>query len=239
MFHGANIIVLDLEIANDPAVLGWDDKAALDLAIGAYYDYQDGLVHFFDRWTLEATMRQCVARQPLLVTFNGEGFDVPLMVAVLHAQAATHRAAAPVGMLSESAAALEQLANDVTSWMASRSYDLLALLWQTDPDGKYVRGVNGLDAVCQANGLGGKTGDGAQAPRLWQRGRIAEVINYCRDDVLLTRRLLEYVATRQGWLARTGRPTIRLPYLAWQADGQVRYVLPAGPEKAAQQAVQA
>lgn len=47
-----------------------------------------------------------------------------------------------------------------------------------------------LDALAQANGLGGKTGSGELAPKLWQQGRQEEVINYCMNDVRLTKQLI-------------------------------------------------
>src|SRR5712691_6205130 len=39
------------------APIGWDNKVALGLSIGCYWDYQDMALHWFDRHTLETTMR--------------------------------------------------------------------------------------------------------------------------------------------------------------------------------------
>ena len=47
-----------------------------------------------------------------------------------------------------------------------------------------------LDALAQANGLGGKTGSGELAPKLWQQGKQKEVIDYCMNDVRLTKELI-------------------------------------------------
>lgn len=47
-----------------------------------------------------------------------------------------------------------------------------------------------LDKLAQANGLLGKSGSGADAPILWQRGHYSKVINYCINDVFLTKELV-------------------------------------------------
>jgi hypothetical protein len=51
-----------------------------------------------------------------------------------------------------------------------------------------------LGDICEANFGIPKSGNGADAPELWQRGRMIELINYClHDTVALTRRLLEKI----------------------------------------------
>jgi hypothetical protein len=67
-------------------------------------------------------------------------------------------------------------------------YDILSEIWTTH--GKRFTG-SGLDAVCTANGLGGKSGNGALAPEQWQRGEFGSVIDYCLHDVMLTLKLFE------------------------------------------------
>jgi hypothetical protein len=150
-----NIIVLDLETLHsaDSLPTGWNDKKALDLSIGAYWDYQDGRIHWFDRASLEATMRYLVERQPLMVSFNGIGFDFSLMRALLRQEAETFEGEAYQDM----------------NWLCERfktlaatSYDILAEIWAVDSEGKFVRGLNSLDAILAANNLGKKTGDGAK-----------------------------------------------------------------------------
>lgn len=50
-----------------------------------------------------------------------------------------------------------------------------------------------LNAMCAANGLPSKNGNGAMAPILWQQGETAQVINYCLHDVALTFALLDLI----------------------------------------------
>jgi hypothetical protein len=47
-----------------------------------------------------------------------------------------------------------------------------------------------LDAIAQANGCA-KTGTGELAPIMWQRGQWKEVIEYAKNDVVVTRKLLD------------------------------------------------
>lgn len=57
--------------------------------------------------------------------------------------------------------------------------------WKDTPPGySYSLGVLG-----QANGVE-KTGTGERAPELWQKGDKQSVIDYCKNDVLLTRHIL-------------------------------------------------
>lgn len=63
-----------------------------------------------------------------------------------------------------------------------------------------------------------KIGSGEFAPQLLREGRIADLVNYCRHDVTLTRALLDYVRRHGGVLDDSGElleldipPWLRLP----------------------------
>jgi hypothetical protein len=234
---GANIVVLDLETARSaddcrlcgaaserhtPGVsghayepLGWDRKVDLGLSIGCYYDYADDSLHWFDRVTLEATVRCLVTRQPLLVSFNGIGFDFPLMRGLLL------RDVEQYGPRERDLPGLcEQF-----QVLCAYSYDILAAIWQADPARKFERGLNSLGAISAANGYGTKALDGALAPRLWAQGRYAEVLNYCAGDVDKTRRLFEQIVATGQILRGDGRPLglpppVRLVAAAWDAEAR-------------------
>lgn len=221
--HGQNIIVLDLETLHSAAdcvsceepmaahargnelicagyeAIGWHDHRALGLSIGCLYDYADGRFWFFDQHTLRATMHRLIVRQPLLVTYNGKQFDLPLMLACVDDAVTTD---------GEPATDLPM------QWYALRdaSYDLLHEIWQVDPVSKFQKG-NGLDAVSQANGYGAKEIDGSAAPRLWAQGRYAEVINYCASDVWKTRLLFEQVCRGEPLKRPAGPVLLPLPSL--------------------------
>lgn len=77
------------------------------------------------------------------------------------------------------------------------NYDLLAEIWEGAGLGReFVYPTHagfGLDAICKANGLGEKSGDGANAAILWQKGKHQEVIDYCENDIRLTRKLFDLI----------------------------------------------
>jgi hypothetical protein len=237
----ANIVVLDLETAHSaddcrrcgaaaewhaPGVyghsgdahayepIGWDRKVDLGLSIGCYYDYADDRLHWFDRATLEATVRCFVTRQPLLVSFNGIGFDFPLMRGLLRRDAKESDVCAP--------AVLEIC--DRFKILCAYSYDILAAIWKADPARKFEPGLNSLGNISVANGYGAKEMDGALAPCLWAQGRYAEVLNYCAGDVDKTRRLFEQILAT-GEIRRPDGRSLGLPppalvvSAAWDAEG--------------------
>lgn len=77
------------------------------------------------------------------------------------------------------------------------SWDLLVAIWRglgLEPTFKYPTHAGyGLDAMAKAGGVPGKTGHGALAPVLWQQGKIGEVIDYCLQDVWITKQLVDNV----------------------------------------------
>lgn len=176
--------------------IGWYDHAALGLSIGAYWSYADRRVHWFDTQTLGDLMRAWIERPPLLVTFNGRAFDVPLMRAVLAEEAMGPPLQGSVGLRMHA--------------LAEQSYDILHEIWRADPARKFERGLNSLDALARANGLGAKTLNGALAPALWRQGHYAEVLNYCQDDIFLTKALYELIV-RDGRIKRGDGQHIELP----------------------------
>jgi hypothetical protein len=164
---------------------GWGNKPALGLSIGAYYDYSDLCLHWFDLRTLHATMQELVSRHALLVTFNGVTFDFVLMRGLLR-QEAEHRAG------TAESTALVQLA-DAFKALCGVSYDLRVEMLRVDPSLRYTAGIGTLDAVATANGLPAKAISGVLCPELWRKGHYAEVLNHCADDVLKTKYLFELV----------------------------------------------
>jgi len=80
-----------------------------------------------------------------------------------------------------------------------QSQDLAATIWRAAgiPNGEHPKGF-GLDAICRANGLATKTGNGADAPQDFQRGRIGRVVDYCLGDVRATLQLYRYIQACGG-----------------------------------------
>lgn len=73
-----------------------------------------------------------------------------------------------------------------------KSYDLLAEIARAAGTPNDFKGLS-LNAVCEANFKTQKTGDGADAPKLYQQKRFGELFDYCLADVRLTKKLFDRV----------------------------------------------
>jgi DEAD/DEAH box helicase domain-containing protein len=87
-------------------------------------------------------------------------------------------------------------------------------------DLKKVAGFRpGLDNCCAATFGEKKSGGGLQSLQWWREGREQEVIDYCKKDVILTRKLHEFGA-KNGHvkcLDRSGK--LRVLNVDWSLDG--------------------
>ena len=110
-----------------------------------------------------------------LVSFNGKRFDVPLFEA------------------NGVAARYNSDGDEIPH------IDLAELIWRAAgiPAGEHPKGM-GLDAICRANNIPGKTGNAADAPQQWQDGHHGRVIDYCLGDIESTLRLFDLVALNGG-----------------------------------------
>ena len=192
---------------------GWDNKLALGLSIGCYYDYRDSLMHWFDVYTLEKTVRGFVETKPLMVSFNGISFDFELMRGLLQQQGDQDREQSLVDSSHSSRFIYLQVLCDAFKILCATSYDILAEIWKADPHSRFRRGLNSLGVISEANGYGTKEMDGATAPKLWAQGRYAEVLNYCSGDVIKTRALFEQIVQTDTILRGDNQPiTLRNPF---------------------------
>lgn len=112
--------------------------------------------------------------QPLLVSWNGGGFDLP----VLHYRAMKHRQQAAVYWKTDG----DYKWNSYLNRFHERHTDLMDVL-----SGYQLRGAAPLGNVARLCGLPGKIGiGGAGVLAAWQAGHIADIRRYCENDALLT-----------------------------------------------------
>ena len=175
-----NVLIYDLEILRaipDKSgkraegieyCAGWHDHANMGITVLGVYDYIDERYHVFCGDNKEE-FAQRLKGNPLCVGFNSIPFDN----AVLSATA---------------------------GWDApkeERCYDLLRETWAASGLGpKFVYPTHmgySLDAMCELNFALKKSGNGALAPVDWQLGNFGKVIDYCLNDVMLTKRLFDAV----------------------------------------------
>jgi predicted PolB exonuclease-like 3'-5' exonuclease len=102
-----------------------------------------------------------------LVTFNGRGFDLP----VLELQALRHGVSAPAHFAQRS--------------RRSDDHHLDLQDFLTNHGDFRIRG--GLNLLMKSIGMPGKTGiDGSRVQELFEAGRMDEIHRYCRSDVIQT-----------------------------------------------------
>src|SRR5689334_11647100 len=93
--------------------------------------------------------------------------------------------------------------------ITSLAYDILQDIWAAL--GEKTKGY-GLGAVCQRTLSIEKNGNGERAPKLYQEGRYAELIDYNIHDVHMTRKLANFIRTYGHIIDVEGNP-LALPAL--------------------------
>lgn len=148
---------------------GWRDHDGMGISVIGAYDYVTGRTRVFckDNWEDFISLMQ---EREFLVGFNNIGFDNKTIQAVLN------------------------IPRELDAW----SYDILAEMWRAAglAPTKFVFDTHsgyGLDETARVNLGHRKTGHGALAPVQWQRGEIGAVVDYCLQDVLLTKQLFDQV----------------------------------------------
>lgn len=151
---------------------GWDDRDNMGVSVIGAYDYDSDRYRVFCEDNFEE-FAALVADHSIIAGFNSIKFDN----AVLRA------------------CGIRDIPDE-------KSYDLLVEIWigaGLEPEFKYPSHIGfGLDACCNANFDTRKSGHGAMAPVDWQQGRIGNVIDYCLNDVKLTKELLDRIISTGG-----------------------------------------
>jgi hypothetical protein len=174
-----NIIVYDLAIikaipGKEPRIegieycSGWQDLTNMGVSVIGAYDFAEDRYRVFtkDNWA-EFYHLSCDSRN-IMAGFNSIPFDNNVLEG-----------------------------SEIVYIQETQCYDLLREIWRGAGLGEQFEYPShmgySLDAVAKANGLGGKTGNGALAPIDWQRGNIGTVIDYCLQDVAITAKLIKKV----------------------------------------------
>lgn len=146
---------------------GWGDHANMGVSVIGAFDYDTDRYRVFcaDNFHEFASL---LSRSHLAVGFNNIGFDDKLLLGS--------------GIIAF---------ND-----GPPRYDILAETWVAaglSPTWSRAstHGGYGLNAICKATFGEAKTGDGANAAIAWQRGQIGTVIDYCIQDIRLTKGLFD------------------------------------------------
>lgn len=145
---------------------GWRDFEGMGISVIGAYDYRTDRYRAFCADNFGQFL-DLVNGADMVIGFNSLGFDNPLC-----------------------------RANGIEV-PENKSWDLLAEIWAgagLSREFQYPSHLGfGLDACSAANFGTQKSGHGATAPVDWQRGRVGRVIDYCLDDVRLTKNLVDRV----------------------------------------------
>jgi hypothetical protein len=151
---------------------GWHDKQNMGIAVICAYDYEEKRYRVFTKESFDEFAALACKRSPL-VGHNAIAFD--------------HAVCEACGVF-----------NDESGPSLLHYYDTLVELWVAAGLGRAWGGPQyggfSLDDCAAANFGLAKTGHGALAPVDWQRGLYGKVIDYCLNDVALTKRLFERMA---------------------------------------------
>ena len=148
---------------------GWTDYSNMGISVICAVDLEtdqewafvnDGV--FDSKKQFQSLIYECLKREGEVAGFNSENFDDRVCGANGIAVTTT----------------LDLLAEIRLAAFGSRD-------WRDTPQGFTYK----LDAIAKANGYA-KTGSGEIAPELWQMGKHQEVIDYCMNDVRITKELL-------------------------------------------------
>ena len=146
---------------------GWQDHARMGVSVIGAFDYDTDRYRVFCADNFHE-FESLLTRSHLAVGFNNIGFDDKLLLG----------------------------SGIISSATTTPRYDILAETWAAAGlsatwGRAATHGGYGLDRIARATFGEGKTGDGANAAIAWQRGRIGEVIDYCLQDIRLTKGLFD------------------------------------------------
>jgi DEAD/DEAH box helicase domain-containing protein len=156
-------LVLDIEIQRTiggPEGLTWDDTDKLGVSVAVIYEMDADRYLIYGPDDIQ-DLRARLEAAERITTWNGDTFDLPVIYGLRRPMVVEH--------------------------LAQTSDDLLQRTWHAL--GSREKGWK-LEDVARAMLGRGKTGDGALAPILFQQSRWVRLINYCLEDVRITRDIL-------------------------------------------------
>jgi len=170
-------IVFDCEIANCVGEngLGWNDTDRLGLSCCCVWEVTTRRMRVYGPYDL-AALQQRLLDADRITGFNVAAFDMPLCFSVPKNEWRNHPA---------------------YPLLLPKTDDILRRIWLAlglNPDtfGPAHKGWS-LDNVAGSTLNRRKTGNGADAPKWFQRGEWARLVDYCLNDVALERDLGEFI----------------------------------------------
>jgi DEAD/DEAH box helicase domain-containing protein len=185
-------IVFDIETKNIFQDVGSRNPEDLDISVVGLYDFETNKYHTFLQEEFDA-MWEIFKRTDLMITFNGEYFDIPLLN--------KYYKKAGLGDLKQ-----------------IRSLDIFKEIKQTS--GRWLK----LDKIAMGTFGINKSGDGFDAVKWWNEGKVEEIKKYCLDDVKITKDVYEFAMKNKKLIFKEGPFTkeIKLDTKHWEPVPEVK-----------------
>ena len=184
----SRILIFDLETKfSADEVGGWNHIMDMGMAVGVIYDSEDGANHVYLEHQVPAMINH-LRLGDLIVGFNHVEFDLRVL--------AGHQPT-------------EELRNRL--YLDLRGLNHFDLLIELKKElGHRLK----LDSLARPTLEVGKSADGLQSLQWYKEGRMDLIIEYCKQDVDVTRRLYEF-ALENGHLLYESRSGIKTVQLGW------------------------
>lgn len=185
-------IVFDIETKNIFQDVGSRNPEDLDISVVGLYDFETNKYHTFLQEEFDA-MWEIFKRTDLMITFNGEYFDIPLLN--------KYYKKAGLGDLKQ-----------------IRSLDIFKEIKQTS--GRWLK----LDKIAMGTFGINKSGDGFDAVKWWNEGKVEDIKKYCLDDVKITKDVYEFAMKNKKLIFKEGPFTkeIKLDTKHWEPVPEVK-----------------
>jgi hypothetical protein len=189
---GKNIVVYDLEIKNEVESLPrrWASKDLMGISTAVSFDYRTLEYKVFMDDNIHELVERLNELGTMIVAFNQISFDNEIL---RHDKLLVDRGIT--------------LNDDV------HNFDMYVESKKAAGADKFAKGYN-LDAHLKQMNLSCKTDCGSEAPKMYQRGEIAKLINYNLNDVNVEKTLFEHIYVH-GRVCCEGNPSghcIEIPF---------------------------
>lgn len=198
-------VVVDVEIQRtiEETPGGWDATDSLGVACACLWEYQTQRMRIYGPEDVQA-LRERLLKADRISGFNTFRFDFPVIWGISRKD--WYEATGPVSPHTK-----------IKQELKAKNNDLLERIWVSlglDPDrfDPKTHGGWSLDNVAQGTlGGVGKIGYGGNAPKWFQAGQWARVVNYCADDTALERDLTDFIDRYRFVVNGNTQRVVRIP----------------------------
>ena len=188
--YSVNAFTFDLETENLAAEIGGWDAPPADFGITTCVGWSaaSGRPHIYRNSREELSrLVGMLEAHDCIISFNGVNFDLPIIE----------------GVYGEKVAVKHHV-------------DLLQLIWDASKTGGHRGGYKLTECCERALGIT-KSGESIMAPELARQGRWDDLISYCLNDVIITRKLAIFAQENGGIISPEG-DLLKLDFPPWFRD---------------------